>query len=80
MKNIMEIKINGYKALISYDPEIELFRGDFMDLNGGADFYAADVESLHREGEISLQTYLEVCKEQDIEPHKHYSGKFNVYA
>ena len=34
--NIMEI--NDYRALIQYDPEIELFRGEFIGLNGGSDF------------------------------------------
>lgn len=34
--NIMEI--DGYKAVIAYDPDINLFRGGFIELNGGADF------------------------------------------
>ena len=29
--NIMEI--NNYRALIQYDPEIEMFRGEFLGLN-----------------------------------------------
>lgn len=76
MNNILNIK--GYQAVIAYDPEINLLRGEFIGLNGGADFYAADIESLKREAEISLQTYLDVCQEQGIEPRKQYSGKFNV--
>lgn len=36
MMNTMEI--DGYKAVIQYDPDIELFRGEFIGLNGGADF------------------------------------------
>ena len=40
MVNIIEI--NGYRAIIQYDPEIEMFRGEFIGLNGGADFYATD--------------------------------------
>ena len=61
MKNVMEI--NGYEALIAFDPETNLFRGEFMDLNGGADFYGADVASLRREGKISLKVFLDLCKE-----------------
>ena len=34
--NMMEI--NGFNAVIKYDPEIEMFRGEFVGLNGGADF------------------------------------------
>ena len=76
MKNIMDIK--GYKALIAFDPESNLFRGDFIDLNGGADFYAADVKSLRREGEISLKVFLEMCREDNVVPRKNYSGKLMV--
>lgn len=76
MLNIMEI--DGHKAIISYDPGIELFRGEFVGLNGGADFYGADVASLQREARLSLQTYFDVCRERGIEPYKQYSGRFNV--
>ena len=51
--------INGYQAVISFDPDIQMFRGEFVGLNGGADFYAKDVDGLRREGEISLRIFLE---------------------
>ncbi|KAE9528302.1 DNA repair protein [Testudinibacter aquarius] len=76
MINIMTIE--GHKAVIAYDDEIGLFRGEFSGLNGGADFYAEDVENLRKEGEISLREFLAVCKEKGIEPYKHYSGRFNL--
>lgn len=55
-----------------------MFRGEFVGLNGGADFYAADVAGLKHEGEISLQVFMDTCKESGIEPFKSFSGKFNV--
>jgi predicted HicB family RNase H-like nuclease len=61
MMNMMEI--NGYRAIIQYDPEIEMFRGEFVDLNSGADFYAKDIDGLRREGELSLNVFLEMCSE-----------------
>ncbi len=75
---INTMMINGYKAVIAYDSDIELFRGEFIGLNGGADFYGSDVESLRKEGAESLKVFLEVCKENGIEPKKQYSGRFNV--
>ena len=33
--------IGGYQAVIAFDPDIQRFRGEFVGLNGGADFYAA---------------------------------------
>lgn len=74
--NIMEF--DGYRAVIQYDPEIEMFRGEFVGLNGGADFYAADIEGLRREGDLSLKVFLEMCAEDGVEPTKEYSGKFNL--
>ena len=70
--------INGYQAVISFDPDIQMFRGEFVGLNGGADFYAADVEGLKREGEISLRVFLDACKRRGIEPRRHFSGKFSL--
>ena len=74
--NIMEI--NGYRALIQYDSEIEMFRGEFMGLNGSADFYASDIEGLKKEGAISLKVFLQMCVEDEVEPKKNFSGKFNI--
>jgi predicted HicB family RNase H-like nuclease len=76
MMNLMEIE--GHKAVIKYDPEIEMFRGEFINLNGGADFYADNIQDLKKEGAISLDMFLEACKERGIESQKEYSGKFNV--
>lgn len=76
MNNILEI--NGYRAVIQYDPEIEMFRGEFIELNGGADFYATDIEGLKREGALSLKVFLDMCAEDGVEPAKSFSGKFNV--
>ena len=74
MQNIM--MINDHKALIQYDPELGLLRGEFVGLNGGADFYADSITTLESEGKQSLQTFLEVCQENGIEPYKSFSGKF----
>lgn len=76
MMNIMSI--DGYKAVIQYDPVLDTFRGEFIGLNGGADFYASTLEELKKEGGISLKVFLEMCEEEGINPRKKYSGKFNL--
>ena len=70
--------INGYQAVISFDPDIQMFRGAFVGLNGGADFYAGDMAGLQREGAISLRVFLEACERRGIEPRKRFSGKFSL--
>ena len=62
--NIM--KIDGYKAIIKYDPEIDQFRDEFIGLNGGADFYATNIEELKKEGKSSLKVFLDMCKEEGL--------------
>ena len=76
MNNIMAI--DGYRAVIQYDPGVEMFRGEFVGLNGGADFYADSVSDLRKEGRVSLRVFLEECERLGIQPSKSYSGKFQV--
>ena len=72
------LEIDGHKAVIQFDPEVGMFRGEFVGLTGGADFYADSVEGLRREGGVSLRVFLETCRERGIEPCRAFSGKFNV--
>jgi len=70
--------IDGHKAVVSLDAEIQQFRGEFVALNGGADFYADNLHDLVEEGRKSLQLFLRVCKENNIDPYRNFSGRFNV--
>jgi len=69
---------DGFSAKIEYDSDADLFRGEILGLNGGADFYGANPEELRQEFKRSLDVFLEVCKEKGIEPRKQFSGKFNL--
>lgn len=76
MKNIMSFP-GGYHAAIVYDPDINLFRGEFLNLNGGADFYAKDIDTLREEGQKSLDVFLRMCQEDGVPPKK-VQGKFSL--
>lgn len=67
--------IDGQKAVITFDPEIEMFRGKLLGLNGGADVYAYSVEELKKEGVESLHIFLDECRKDGVEPNKSFSGK-----
>ena len=73
MNNIM--KFGNYKALIGYDPDIDMFRGEFIGLNGGADFYAKDIDKLKKEGRVSLEVFLRMCEQDGVSPRKS-QGRF----
>ena len=74
--NIMELE--GFKAKIEYDPELDQFRGEILGLNGSADFYGSSPVVLRREFRNSLKVFLDVCKEKQISPTREFSGKFNL--
>lgn len=69
----------GYQAVITYDPEIEMFRGEFVGLNGGADFYAKDAETLKREGKTSLDVFLHMCAEDGVQPERYRGSSLCVF-
>ena len=77
MINLMDFE--GYKAVIGYDPEIEMFRGEFIGLNGGADFYAKDIDGLRNEGSKSLKIFLKACEERGLTPRKVFSSKDSMH-
>jgi predicted HicB family RNase H-like nuclease len=62
------IEIGGFRAIVQYDSEVDMFRGEFIGLNGGADFYAKDIAGLRKEGALSLRVFLEMCGEDGVKP------------
>ncbi len=74
--NVMTV--NGYQARIEFDPDLDMFRGEILGLNGGADFYGKNPKELRAEFKRSLDVFLETCAEKGIEPKRHFSGKFNL--
>ena len=74
--NVMTV--DGFKARIEYDAELDMFRGEILGLNGGADFWGKNPKELRAEFKKSLQVFVDVCREKGIEPRRSYSGKFNL--
>lgn len=76
MMNVMTS--DAYQARIDYDPEADMFRGEILGLNGGADFHGRNPKELRADFRNSLEEFLAVCKEKGIEPRRSFSGKFNL--
>ena len=55
--NMMEI--DGFKAKIEYDPNLDQFRGEFLGLNGSADFYGKTPVTLRKEFKNSLKVLIQ---------------------
>ena len=58
----------GDNAKIEYDTELDIFRGEILGLTGGADFYGKNPKELRTEFKNSLNVFLEICRENGIEP------------
>ncbi len=76
MNRLMEIQ--GYTAVVTYDSEIGLYRGEFLGLRGGAEFYAPSREALPLEGERSLEVFLKMCARDGAEPRRSFSGRIEL--
>lgn len=76
MMNTMTM--DGYTAVIRYNPETDEFRGEIQGLNGGADFYGKNPEELRREFKASLDFFIEMCEKHGRAVRKPASGKFVV--
>lgn len=50
------IEVEGYRAVVRYDADLGMYRGEFVGLNGGADFYAEDMARLRDEAATSEWT------------------------
>jgi len=74
--NVMTV--DGYSARLEYETERDDFRGEILGLNGSAEFYGRSPKELRTEFRKSLKVFLQVCEEKGIDPHRHFSGKFNL--
>ena len=68
----------GYVGEIEYDDDFKIFSGSVINTRTVITFQGKSVDELNKEFQLSVDDYLEWCKEDGIEPEKPYSGKFNV--
>ena len=68
----------GYIGSVEYDDENRVFTGTVINTRTVITFHGSSVDELEKEFHTSVDDYLQWCREDGIEPEKHYSGKFNV--
>jgi predicted HicB family RNase H-like nuclease len=68
----------NYLAAVWADEEDGVFVGRVINAAGPITFEGRDLPELQREFAHSVAVYEEVCREEDIEPMRPYSGKFIV--
>ena len=75
---INTMTLDGFTAIITYDPDKDWFRGVIQGLNGTADFHGRTPEELRKEFKNSLAFFIEICEHKGRPVRKPLSGKFVV--
>jgi predicted HicB family RNase H-like nuclease len=68
----------GYLGTVEYDAEAKLFHGDVINTRDVITFQGTTVAEIDKAFKESIDDYLAWCKEEGVEPEKHYSGRFNL--
>ena len=72
------IEYKGYRGILEFDPEIDVFLGTVVNTNDVVTFYGASAAELREEMKKSIDEYLEFCREKGREPEKPFSGKLMI--
>jgi predicted HicB family RNase H-like nuclease len=76
MKDMMSYK--GYYGSVHYDDDDCVFHGKLEFFRPLVSYEGKDVEGLGKAFEEAVDDYLELCKEEGLEPEKPFKGTFNV--
>ena len=68
----------GYTAEVKFDEDAEIFFGSVIGTKDTITFQSESSHELKKEFQLSVDDYLEFCKEEGVCPDKPYSGRFNV--
>lgn len=78
-KNVMNtLKYKGFLGSVAFSEADNVFFGKIEGIDGLVNFEGESVAELTDSFHSAVDDYLEYCKEEGIEPHKSYSGSFNV--
>jgi predicted HicB family RNase H-like nuclease len=76
MKNMMTYK--KYHGSVCYSDDDQIFHGKVEFVRSLVSYEGHDVKSLRKAFEEAVDDYLELCKQEDIEPETPFKGSFNV--
>lgn len=68
----------NYVGSVAYSEEDHVFYGKIEGINGLVNFEGDSVKELTDAFHEAVDDYLAYCKEEGIEPDKHYSGSLNI--
>ena len=78
MKKIMEY--NGYRAMIEYDEDDELFVGTVIGINDSISFHGQNIQELKQHFKDNIDNYVDMCRQFGKQPERYQSCLFEVPA
>ncbi len=76
MRDIMQYK--GYYGSVHFDDDDLIFFGKVEFVRALISYEATDAKGIRKAFEDSVDDYLEMCREQNIEPEKPFKGSLNI--
>jgi predicted HicB family RNase H-like nuclease len=73
-----QLEYKGYTGTVRYSHEDKLFWGKLDGIKATVSYEGRDVDSLEKAFRESVDDYLDLCKQEGIEPEKPFKGTFNV--
>ncbi len=76
MNNMLEYK--GFYGTVEFSENDNILFGKVIGINSLISYEGDSVKSLREDFEGAVDDYIEMCKENGVEPEKVYKGSFNV--
>ena len=76
MNNNLEYK--GYIGTVEYSANDGVLCGKVIGINGLISYEGDSIQSLRQDFEEAVDDYLDMCRENNVEPQKTYKGTFNI--
>lgn len=72
------MKYKGYTGVVQFDDEAMIFHGEVVGLRDVITFWGTTPEEIKKEFEVSVDGYLEWCRELGQEPERPFSGNIHL--
>ncbi|MDR0446811.1 MAG: type II toxin-antitoxin system HicB family antitoxin [Oscillospiraceae bacterium] len=73
-----EMEYRGYYGTVEYSSADKVLYGKVIGVNSLISYEGDSVQTLRVDFEGAVDDYLEMCRENNVDPEKTYKGSFNV--
>ena len=69
------MEYNGYHAVVTFDDDVGILHGEVIDTRDVITFQGQSVDELRQAFRDSVEEYLKICAERNLDPDKPFSGR-----